>query len=133
MTTYYKKQGRKYVPVMESEMWSGDAKPLGFHLVHVKPGSTSWNFRINPDLVEVIAATKIIKDAMIDKMFEVNKGKLNENRYPEHVREKAKKAWKAWLEIMGEDVPMSFEGVSMHDLVEAGIKELENHLWENKK
>lgn len=133
MTTYYKKQGRKYVPVMESEMWSGDAKPLGFHLVHVQPGSTSWNFRVNPDLVETIAATKIMKDAMIDKMFQVNRGSIDENKYPEHLRQKAQKAWQAWVDIMGEDIPISFRGASMQELVETGIKELENHLWENKK
>jgi len=34
------------------------------------------------------------------------------------------KAIKAYREIMGKDVEMSFEGISMQDLVDAGIKVL---------
>lgn len=125
MTTFYIRKDGKYKAVSESEYWSEDTIPLGFHLVEVKPGSTSWKFRINPDLVEFTAAMSIARDAMLSKMNEVNQLKVAEKTYPLHLRQKATKAWNAWKEIMGEDIPIQFEGVSMSDIIEAGLKAIQ--------
>lgn len=137
MTTYYIKKGKRYEPIAESEYWSGDAKPLGFHLVTVKPGSTSWKFRIEPDLAGFEAAANIAKEAMIDLLMQTNNAsKISIHHYPESMREKALKAHKAWVDIMGDDIPHVFDGVSMNELVEVGMKAIrESYLSEkfNKK
>ena len=39
---------------------------------------------------------------------------------PESERAKYQRAWDAWKAIVG-DVPLYFEGVSMHDVVTAGL------------
>lgn len=133
MTTFYIKKGRRYEPVAESEYWSSDAKPLGFHLVEVKPGMTSWKYKINPELAEVESALKICKDAMTKKMLSVNEMKPSETRYPEHLRPKLQKAFDAWKTEMGEDIPLYFEGASMNDIVEAGIQAIKDSYFKTEK
>lgn len=118
--TYYIKKGRKYIAVAEEKKW--DSIPYGFHIVSVKSGATSWKYNIKPDFLVLEAALTVAKNAMIEKMLEKNESKLNIGQYPENVRDKAEKAFKAWKDIMGEDVPVCFEGISMNDLVEAALQ-----------
>ena len=132
MTTYYKKEGGKYIPVMESEIWQNDARPFGFHMVHVQEGCTSWKYFVEPSIIEVVCATKIMKEAMIKEMIAKNTLHINEKQYPEHLKPKIQKAWTEWSKVMGENIPLRFEGISMSELVDVGLKELENHLWENR-
>ena len=119
MSTYYIKKGRKYVPIAEDRTW--DTIPLGYHVVCVKPGLTSWKFRVSPELATFEAASQIAKEAMLERMMKVNEMKISPKHYPEYLRPKLEKAYKAWKDIMGVDIPLSFQGVSMSDVIEAGI------------
>lgn len=119
MSTYYIKKGRKYVPIAEDRTW--DTIPLGYHVVSVKPGSTYWKYRISPDLATFEAASQIAKEAMIERMMKVNEMKISPKHYPEYMRPKVEKAFQAWKKIIGVDLPLTFEGVSMSDIIEAGI------------
>lgn len=131
MSTYYIKKGRKYVPIAEDRTW--DTIPLGHHVVSVRPGLTSWKFRISPELAGVESAFKIAKEAMLERMSKVNEMKISPKHYPEYLRPKVEKAFQAWKQIMGVDIPLSFEGISMNDIIEAGIEALKEEQIINKK
>ncbi len=123
MTVYYEKRGRRYVPVSESEIYRGLTE--GYYLVQVRPGSTSTIRTTEPDYASVEHAMKYAAEAMVDAMFvacEI-RGPKTKHLTPEQ-KAKYARGWEAWVREVGEDVPMYFEGVSMRDVVEAGIKAL---------
>ena len=64
MTTFYKRVGRRYVPVSEYDSELMDALPPGEHLISVRPGSESRRHHIDPALAPMIAAGLYAEDAM---------------------------------------------------------------------
>lgn len=68
-TTFYKKQGRRYVPVSEYDSEVRDAWPKGSHVVVSQPGHTVYKYSINPDYASVIVAALLSKDKMVDTMI----------------------------------------------------------------
>jgi len=119
MSTYYIKKGCKYVPIAEDKTW--DLIPLGYHIVCAKPGSTFWKYHISPELEAFEAAAQVAKEAMADRMYKVTQVKISPKQYPEYLRPKVEKAFNAWKDIIGAHLPLHFEGVSMMDIIEAGI------------
>jgi hypothetical protein len=123
VTTYYEKRGRRYYPVAESDSRYYEIRKHGFYLEHVKPGSTSRT-PIDPKMAEVEAAMRLAYNAMIEAMHARCTPTGPQTRHvPEREKAKYQKAWDAWAAIVG-DVPMYFEGVSMHDVVAAGLEAL---------
>ena len=126
--TMYIKKGRRYIPIGEYEALS--YTPLGWWLVHVQPGQTSARKMVNPALVETEAAMKMAQEAMTDAMQKrtIPSGPSTKH-VPEQDRVKYQLAWEAWKSHVG-DVPLYFEGVSMHDVVDAGIEALRQKIKE---
>lgn len=125
MTTYYEKRGRRYYPIAERDAF--DAIPEGDWLVCVKPGLRSARRMIKPAYPEIEAAIKVAQDAMLEAMYKARQcDKLDASRISEKDRERYRKAFEAWKAIVG-DVPLYFEGVSMHDVIEAGLDALREH------
>lgn len=60
--TYYKKVGRKYLPLTEFET-AGLME--GFYLVEKKPGCTSYYAQVRPAFAEIDAAIKRRSDQMV--------------------------------------------------------------------
>ena len=56
MTTFYKKVGRKYVPVSEYDSELRDAYPYGSHLIHNQAGVQTTRYCVDPALAPMIAA-----------------------------------------------------------------------------
>ena len=63
-TIFYKKAGRRYVPVSEYDNELLDSFPKGTHLVMVYPGGSSRRFNINPNYAAMIAAGRLAEDAI---------------------------------------------------------------------
>jgi len=63
-TIFYKKEGRKYVPVYEYDQTLLDAFPRGTHLVDVYPGGSSRRYNIDPNYAAMIAAGRVAEDAI---------------------------------------------------------------------
>ena len=59
---FYKKEGRRYVPVYEYDQVLLDAFPKGTHLVDVYPGGSSRRFNIDPAYAPMIAAGRVAED-----------------------------------------------------------------------
>ena len=62
--TFYKKVGRRYVPVSEYNSEVMDALPEGDHLISVRVGLTSRRHSIDADLAPMIAAGLYAEDAI---------------------------------------------------------------------
>ena len=127
MSTLFEKRNGRYHPVRDTA--ACDGLGLGSHVVTVMKSDdgctlTSYRGPIIPAFVSVLAAIPFARAAMLHAMTERNKVERPVNR---PMTAKQKRAWAAYQAVMAEDkdVPMAFEGVSMHDVVDAGIKALE--------
>ena len=63
-TIFYKKVGRRYVPVREYDQTLMDAFPEGAHLVICYPGGQSTRYNVNPAYAPMIAAGRVSEDAI---------------------------------------------------------------------
>jgi len=101
----------------------------GIWLVVVDTGSASIQ-SIKPDFIETKAALHHVKEAMTKAML-----KAAELR-PKSVQMSKKEieAWAVYEKTMGDEMPNQFQYASIHDVVEAGTKVIEEHIKkENKK
>jgi hypothetical protein len=67
---FYRKVGRRYLPVAYYEPNLMDALPPGAHLVCVTPGSQSTTRNINPDHAAVLGALRLHRDAILANLQE---------------------------------------------------------------
>ena len=123
--TLYEKRGRRYVPVAEENAFAGI--PEGWWLVHVKPGGLSSRRMLTPAHAEVEAAMRLAEDVMVEAMRR-KQGASDLNPRPYRDPAKARRAWKAWADIMGDETMLCFDGVSMRDVVDAGLDALRKHM-----
>lgn len=71
MTTYYVKQGRRYVPAIHAEPWGHDdaMKPGQARLVTCAPdGMRRYSYDVTPDAAAVVAALDLAELAMMEAM-----------------------------------------------------------------
>jgi hypothetical protein len=115
-TLFYKKQGRRYVPVSEYDNELIDALPKGDHLVSVYPGGSSRRYKIDPALAPMIAAGRYAEDAVCRAIAKA--AELRPPRTP--ITEKQKKAWNALAEAFGDEL-CTLQGLSIRDCAEAGV------------
>jgi hypothetical protein len=112
----YKKSAKGYTRV---KVGICDFYREGWYLVHVDKGCTSIDWVVHPEKAEVLAAMRLAKDAMVRSLSEA--GKLTPNQALA-----SKKAQRLWKELSEElDRPLSLQGISYNDLVDAGMKVLQ--------
>lgn len=61
---FYKKVGRKYIPVSEYDYEISHALPKGNHLISVYPGGQSCRYNIDPAFAPMIAAGRYAEDTV---------------------------------------------------------------------
>ena len=115
-TLFYKKVGRRYVPVAEYDNELLDSFPKGAHLVMCYPGGQSRRFNIDPNYVALIAAGRVAEDAICKAIS--NASELKPQRTP--LTEKQIKAWKALAKAFGDEL-CTLRGSSAHDVAQAGV------------
>ncbi len=125
---YYEKVGRRYVPVSEYDSDYLDSFPKGNHLVSVYPGGSSRRFHIDPNYAAMIAAGRIAEDAMCKAM--VKASELRPQRTP--ITPGQQRAWKKLAKEFGDEL-CTLWGASTHDIVEAGVKAMQNEADELMK
>ncbi len=112
----YTRQGSRFVPVHECRFF--DALPEGAWLVIVGPGNTAIRRALNPAYAELEAAMRTAEDAMCTAMIEASKLRPREHE----MSKKEQRAWAAYKEIMGDDVPRYLgEYASVQEIVQAGL------------
>lgn len=119
MTTFYKKIGRKYVPVSEYDHELSYALPAGVHCIKVSPGQTFKKFNVNEMLAPLVAASLLCKDEMVNKVYEASGLKPK-------VQPLSKEQAEAWenLKKAFKDDFFTLSQSSALDVVEAGIEQL---------
>ena len=117
-TPIFKKVGRRYVEIgaYENEYLH---YPHGAHLIWSRPGGVLTNYRIEPADAALLAAAERMRDAMTEAMRKADRWQPDAK-----LTGKDLKAWNAYKAIAGERSSLRLKGVSMHDVVEAGIKAL---------
>lgn len=123
--TIYRKKGRRYIPVGVHD----DAHyyyPIGASLVWARPdhGGTLTRYGIEPADAALLAAADRMRDAMVAAMREANRVKPASYQGRRPLTAKQKKAWAAFEAIAGKTEGFVLEGVSLFDVVDAGIKAL---------
>ena len=118
---FYKKVGRKYVPVSEYDSNLVDALPKGTHIIMSYPGGQSTRYNIDPAYAAMIAAGRVAEDAISRSIMEQSAMRVNKNRQltPEqHV------AWNALAATLGDD-RYALEYCSYREAAEAGVKAMQ--------
>ena len=98
-TIFYKKEGRKYVPVYEYDQELMDAMPKGTHLVMVYPGGRSCRFNIDPNYAAMIAAGRVAEDAISKELVKASDLRPKQKVITTEQRE----AWNRLVEVFGPD------------------------------
>lgn len=118
-TIFYKKEGRRYVPVYEYDQELMDALPKGNHLVSVYPGGSSRRYNIDPAYAPLIAAGRVAEDAISKHIMEVSALRMPERKTP--ITKEQRDAWRRLSELMGNE-RYALEWCSYREAAEAGIK-----------
>lgn len=118
---FYKKVGRRYVPVSEYDSNLLDGFPKGSHLVMSYPGGTSRKYNVDPNYAAMIAAGRVAEDAICRAISKASE--LRPQRTPITPGQKA--AWEALAKEFGDEL-CTLHGASIHDCAEAGIKAMQD-------
>lgn len=118
---FYKKVGRRYVPVSEYDSELLDAFPKGNHLVMSYPGGASRRFNIEPALAPMIAAGRLAEDA-ICRSIQQETELRPANR---EIDEETQRKWKKFIATIPEDFRFMFTHGSARDAAEAGVKAMQ--------
>ena len=102
--TYYKKHGRRYVPIAEDMAFS--AYDEGTYLVTVKPGWTSSIKTIQPEYATIVAAIKEFEGLLLEKLLEASALKLPKDfdAANSKKRKEAHERLKSLMDEIGTDV-----------------------------
>ena len=98
-TTFYKKVGRRYVPVSEYDSEFADALPKGNHLISVYPGGKSGRYNVDPAFAPMIAAGRYAEDAITHAVVQATK--FTPSRKP--ITEEQREAWNRLCIAFGDD------------------------------
>jgi hypothetical protein len=119
-TLFYKKVGRKYIPVQEYDNELMDAFPKGTHLIMCYPGGQSRRYNIEPNYAAMIAAGRVAEDAMSQAV--VKASEMRPRRTP--ITEPQRKAWDKLAKAFGDEV-YYIELPSAREIAEEGLKAMQ--------
>jgi len=119
MTTFYKKQGRKYIPVPEYDQELNDSLWEGTHLTVTTTGSRTRRYNIDQALAPLIAAGIIAEDAIV----KVIQHRISLQPVTKPLTPEQRAAWLHMQEVWG-DTLCRLQGDSIMDAVRAGVTEM---------
>lgn len=114
---FYRKEGRKYVPVYEYDQTLMDAFPKGTHIVMCYPGGQSRRFNIDPAYAPMIAAGRVAEDAISKAIMRASD--LRPKTAP--ITEEQREAWENLVRAFGEEA-RCLEWPSAREACEEAVK-----------
>lgn len=118
----YIKRGRRYAEVGWHDP-QAHYYPHGAHLVISKPGGSLTMYGIEPDHAALLAAAQTMRAAMLDAMHKADAMRLRPTTgRPLTAKERA--GWEAYKAVAGEPRSLMLEGVSLSDVIDAGLAAL---------
>jgi hypothetical protein len=117
--TWYRRVGRKYVPIVEAEKYDYITMPAqGFTLTHRKDGATQWEYAVTPDTAGFVAAAMVFRDAMEDA---IRQAATYRPSAPIPYTKKQLAIIEQFKVDMGFHVPTWWQATSARDIVRAGL------------
>jgi hypothetical protein len=98
---FYKKVGRRYVPVYEYDQTLMDAFPKGNHIVMCYPGGQSRRYNINPAYAPMIAAGRVAEDKISEAIRKATD--MRPAGKETKLTEEQMRCWKALSKAFGEE------------------------------
>lgn len=122
-TIFYRKEGRKYIPVSEYDDELMSAFPHGSHLIvcHTGTGRKSIRYKIDPAYAPMIAAGNIAIDAIAQVITE----ELSYKPTTAPITEEQREAWENMRKVWGDDL-CRLECESIMKAIHAGIEKMAN-------
>lgn len=117
---YYRRQGRRYVPVQYYDPDILDSVPAGAHLIVKQPGSTMRRFEIDPNVAGMLAAGLLVRDRICDAIRQASA--LQPRQQP--VTETQREAWLNLAQAFDQDV-YTLTGPSAADIADATVQALQ--------
>ena len=121
MTTFYKKVGRKYVPVSEYDSELRDAYPYGSHLIHNQAGVQTTRYCVDPALAPMIAAGITAEEAITKIIMD----HLSYQPETAPITPEQQEAWENMKTVWGADLCRLRSG-SIMEAVRAGVEAMVN-------
>jgi len=117
---FYKKVGRKYVPVASGELYDYDLKKAnGFILTHRKDCQTAYEYEVKPDNASFVAAAMVARQAMEEAIHEASK--MHPSGGVKAYTPKQRKIIKQFQEDMGGMAPVYWSSKTSWEIAQAGI------------
>ena len=123
-TIYYKKQGRRYIPVSEYDSELLDSLPKGNHLVMVYPGGRSTRCHVDPALAPLLAAGRVAEDALAGALVKAGELRMQSQDRNRPLTEEERAAWNNLVDVFG-DSAKQLEWPSAREVAEEGLKALQ--------
>ncbi len=114
---FYRKVGRRYVPVREYDSNFVDSMSKGTHLVMCYPGGKSIRYNIDPDYAAMIAAGRAAEDAISRVIMKAQEMRPQNGTA---LTPEQHEAWMKFVEVMG-DRGRYIECPSAREATEAGV------------
>ena len=121
-TVFYKKVGRRYVPVSEYDNELLDAFPRGDHLVSVYPGGASRRYNVDANYAAMIAAGRVAEDAIIRSIQHSTELRPMNREMDEDLQQR----WKEFIATVPEQFRFMFTHGSAHDAARAGVEAMQD-------
>lgn len=118
-TVFYKKEGRKYIPVSEYDDEVLDSLPYGDHLISVYPSGMSRK-RVEPNFAAMVAAGRYAEDSIAKKVQEASD--LRPKTTP--LTQEQRDAWTALSKAFGEEIH-TLSWPSSWDAARAGVEAMQ--------
>jgi hypothetical protein len=120
-TVFYKKVGRRYVPVSEYDNELLDAFPRGDHLVSVYPGGASRRYNIDANYAAMIAAGRVAEDAITQSIQHSTELRPMNSEMDEDLQRR----WQEFIVTVPEQFRFMFTHGSAHDAARAGVEAMQ--------
>ena len=112
---FYKKVGRKYVPINDPCAWDGLSE--GVWIVTVKPGVKTARIQVLEDFDGLSSALESFKQDLIDSMYDASTAKPSKE-----MTKSEKKHWDEYVAKAGKDVLAYFSYAGLYGIAENAIK-----------
>lgn len=122
-TVFYKKVGRRYVPVSEYDQTLMDAFPKGSHLVVCYPGGQSTRYNIDPAYAPMLAAGRVVEDEISKALVKAGELRMQRSDRERKLTLGQKAAWENLVKEFG-DSAKQLEWPSAREVAEEAIKSL---------
>ena len=120
-TIFYKKEGRKYVPVYEYDSELLDAFPKGSHVVVCYPGGKSIRYNIDENWAAMVAAGRLAEDTISDAL--VKAGELRPKT--KAISQRSRDLYDRFIDSLDDDERFYIERPSAREMADAAVKAMQ--------